>query len=246
MSTEPENESSLLAPLEDAYEPSQEDADRVFAKIQASLLAAPSSPNAPPCSPPPPRALPKPGALGGRNLLIVSASCVVLAIVGAAISRSRGGEPAPVATSLAPPLRTPEVPAPRAETAAPTVTSIPSISVDALPTASASAARPARPAIVTSAAPAADDTLEREARLLAGARRAVQEGDNTRALALLDEHARIFPKGWLASDRAAEHIVVLCNLGRRAEATAEATAFLAGRADSPLTRRVATSCAGQH
>ncbi|MDB4934132.1 MAG: hypothetical protein JWP87_1104 [Labilithrix sp.] len=242
MSTEPENKSSLLAPLEDAYEPSQDDADRVFAKIQASLLAAPASPSAPPA-----RALPKAAALGGRNLLIVSASCVLLALIGAVISRSRGGDHAPVPT-LAPPSPPADVAAPRGEAsgaarAAPAVTSIPSISVDALP--SASAARPASPSAITSAAAPAADTLEREARLLADARRAVQRGDNTRALALLDEHARVFPKGWLASDRAAEHIVVLCNLGRRAEAKAEATVFLAGRAESPLTRRVATSCAGQ-
>jgi DNA-directed RNA polymerase specialized sigma24 family protein len=36
--------SSLLAPLADAYEPSQADADRIFAKLQASLLVAPAAP----------------------------------------------------------------------------------------------------------------------------------------------------------------------------------------------------------
>ncbi len=63
-------------------------------------------------------------------------------------------------------------------------------------------------------------------------------------LALLDEHARTFPNGFLASDRAAEHIVVLCGLGRQDEAAREAKAFLAGRPEGPLTRRVTMSCAG--
>ena len=101
------------------------------------------------------------------------------------------------------------------------------------------------PAVVA-VAPAADpDTLEREARILADARRARQADDAERALALLDQHAREFPTGWLASDRAAERIVVLCALGRRAEAVREAAIFLKGRPRGPLTRRVEMSCVGQ-
>ena len=91
----------------------------------------------------------------------------------------------------------------------------------------------------------AADTLEREARILADARRARQSGNGEEALALLDEHARVFPSGWLASDRDAERILVLCSLGRRDQAVREAAAFLAGRPKGPLTRRVELSCAGQ-
>jgi RNA polymerase sigma-70 factor (ECF subfamily) len=92
--------------------------------------------------------------------------------------------------------------------------------------------------------PSSSDTLAEEARLLAEARRAVRAGDVPRALTLLDEHARVFPNGWLVDDRAAERIVVLCHLGRQEEAVREATIFLSGRPESPLTHRVATSCAG--
>ena len=70
-------------------------------------------------------------------------------------------------------------------------------------------------------------------------------GDAAQGLALLDEHAQTFPKGFLAGDRAAERIVVLCGLGRRDEAVREAKVFLAGRPEGPLTRRVTMSCGGE-
>jgi len=47
------------------------------------------------------------------------------------------------------------------------------------------------------------------------------------------------------ADRAAERIIVLCSLGRRAEAVEQATVFLRSRPKSPLTRRVEASCAGE-
>jgi RNA polymerase sigma-70 factor (ECF subfamily) len=168
----------------------------------------------------------------------------VLAVVGGAIryTKDSGEAPAVTAHASSPPVVSPPEDETRRAVAAVPAPAIPSISVDALP----NAARPTSSATGSaSTPPPATDTLEREARLLADARRAVQRGDDKGALLLLDEHARVFPKGWLANDRVVEHIVVLCNLGRQAEAMREATTFLQGRADSPLTHRVATSCAGQ-
>lgn len=264
MSTQPEKK-SLLAPLGDAYEPTEHDADRIFARIQASLLvpgaAAPSlaEPSPPPPSPDAGSSAGA-GAPAGRHLWLVGLSCVVLAIVGggAAILHSQPND-ARVAPSVEASLAPPPVvvvadgnAAPRDVTTAIAMPGIPSISVDSLPSAgapratnpSASASAGARQGDATAAA-SPSDTLEKEARLLAEARGAVQRGDATQALALLDEHARVYPKGWLASDRAAEHIVVLCSLGRRDEAAREAKVFLAGRPRGPLTRRVTMSCAGE-
>lgn len=260
MSTEPENELSLLAPLADAYEPTAVDADRVLAKIEASLASTAASP----CSAAadsPARAGAAAGVRGGKKALLVGLSCLTMALVGVAVfettrlSSTADTEPpkagltkheSPSNATLVPPRAAEEVPA------------MPSISVDALPSAAVvppAGRDPRLPAVsVTASAPVAPgpvpapvapaDTLEQEARLLAAARHAVSGGDAEHALALLDEHARVFPNGWLASDRAAERVVVLCSLGRRAEATREATAFLAGRSPSPLTRRVEMSCAG--
>jgi hypothetical protein len=128
-----------------------------------------------------------------------------------------------------------------------------SISVDSLP--STNVARPpganprasAKPTeLATGASHAlASETLEKEARLLAEARRAVARGDAAQGLAPLDEHAQTFPKGFLAGDRAAERIVVLCGLGRRDETVREAKVFLARRPEGPLTRCVTMSCGGE-
>jgi RNA polymerase sigma-70 factor (ECF subfamily) len=122
------------------------------------------------------------------------------------------------------------------------VGSLPSVAIARPASNGANAMAAAAP---TTDNPPSSETLEREARLLAEARRAVQRGDGPRALAILDQHAREFPSGFLSSDRAAERIVVLCSLGRRDEAIAAAKVFLAGRPIGPLTQRVTTSCAGQ-
>jgi RNA polymerase sigma-70 factor (ECF subfamily) len=250
VSTEPEKK--LLAPLADAYEPTDADAERVFAKIQASLAALPAAP-VPVARPPVP---PAAGAFAGKNLALVG--LCALAIVGGVFawqSRREGPRPAAPASEVvaAPVVTAPAVPAPPvasapvAATAAPAM--LPSISVDSLPSASL-AQPPGASGGKLAAAPAASqapssETLEKEARLLAEARRAVQRGEAAQGLALLDEHARTFPNGWLAADRAAERIVVLCSLGRRDEAVRESKAFLVGRPDGPLTRRVTASCAGE-
>ena len=105
------------------------------------------------------------------------------------------------------------------------------------------ARRPRRRRRLARSGGAPADTLGRETQLLSSARAAEKGGNPDKALALLDEHARLFPNGWLANDCVAERIVVLCSVGRRAEAVREAKAFLDGRPKSPLTRRVEASCA---
>lgn len=95
----------------------------------------------------------------------------------------------------------------------------------------------------TTSGVASADTLGRETQLITSARAALKEKSPDKALAFLDEHARLFPNGWLANDRMAERIVVLCSVSRRSEAVREARAFLDGRPKSPLTRRVEESCA---
>ena len=245
MSIEPEKK-SLLAPMKDEYEPTDADADRIFGKIQASLAqaaaaqAAPSALSSATASGPPAAA-----AGAGKKLVFVVLSCAALALVGAfavtqheTVAPTTTPSPARVVSLNSPaepttkPVASDEAPAP----------AIASVSVDALPEAAPvrSGAKKVLPAPV----PSSTDTLEQEARLLADSRQARQAGEGTRALALLDEHARTFPNGWLANDRAAERVVVLCSLGRRDEAVREATVFLKGRPKGPLTHRVEASCAG--
>jgi hypothetical protein len=96
------------------------------------------------------------------------------------------------------------------------------------------AAMPATPA----------DALAEETRLLRDADAATRAGDAPRALALLAEHARRFPRGVLGEERDAETVLALCAAGRTSEARAAAQRFLAARPGSPLAGRVRSSCGG--
>jgi hypothetical protein len=93
------------------------------------------------------------------------------------------------------------------------------------------------------AAPLAPTTVEAETRLVRAGVTALHSGDSARALALFDEHARKYPRGILAEERAAERVVALCDLGRSVEARAAATEFLRDHPRSPASARVHASCA---
>lgn len=244
----PENESSLLAPVIGAYEPTEADADRIFAKVEAVLDAEQG---------PTPTRRPASLAAKGKATLLVTLSCVAAAIVTTMVFRtSRDVSTAP--SSVNPPTIH-DGPRGEANVEPKIVTheavSIPSVAVTTLPDVAPASTpvqatkRPAASALPASSLPAKppatdDDTLEKEARILADARSASQNHDGARALALLDEHARAFPHGWLASERDAERVLVLCRMGRQAEATRAAASFLEGRPKGPLTQRVEASCAG--
>jgi hypothetical protein len=87
-----------------------------------------------------------------------------------------------------------------------------------------------------SASPSAGGLAE-ETALLEGARRALS-GSPEQALARTREHARRFPRGQLASERALLEIDALYRLGRRAEARALAERQLARGGDDLYTNRV--------
>lgn len=85
-------------------------------------------------------------------------------------------------------------------------------------------------------------SVEAEMVLIGDARDALRAGETTRALVLLDEHARRYPIGALGEERDAMRITSLCVLGRVAEARAAASQFLRARPDSPHAGRVRASC----
>ncbi|AKU99114.1 hypothetical protein AKJ09_05778 [Labilithrix luteola] len=228
MSTEPEKKTPL-ALLAGAYEPTDAEIERQLSKIQATL-AKPTSAVRP-----------------GNKAFLFGLSCASIALVGAvALILTRGdsstaGHPIEsLPPALAPATTTASQ---NRESASESAPQVPSAHVDALPSVVATTAK--KPSPPPSAPSSPDDTLEREARLLAEAVRMNRHGDGERALELLEEHARLFPNGWLVSERAAERIMVLCSLGRRDQAKREARVFLGGRPKSPLAHRVETSCAGQ-
>jgi hypothetical protein len=84
--------------------------------------------------------------------------------------------------------------------------------------------------------------LAEQARLVGEAWRAVNAGNAARALELVAEHARRFPRSPLAPERDACRIVAWCEQGRP-WAAAKARAFLAAHGGTPASR-VQQACGG--
>jgi hypothetical protein len=101
----------------------------------------------------------------------------------------------------------------------------------------------ARPAKVPDP-PAAGPAIGEEAALLLSTQAALREDNPGRALALLDEHARRFPRGALAQERDAARVLALCAAGRVDEARSARDAFLAAHPRSPAAARVRHACGG--
>lgn len=96
-----------------------------------------------------------------------------------------------------------------------------------------------RPAAVE---PKPNDHLNDEADLLKRAQRAINSGDTSGALALLQQHATTYPSGVLGQERIGLRAITLCRAGQRDQGVAEATRFLKGNPSSPIADRVKSSC----
>jgi hypothetical protein len=102
--------------------------------------------------------------------------------------------------------------------------------------------RPSR-ASLPHAQAAAPSTVKEELELLRAAEERFHAGAPAQALALLDDHARRFPRGVLSEERRASRILALCQLGQVAVATSEADSFVAEHPASPFVERVRRACA---
>ncbi|AKU98175.1 hypothetical protein AKJ09_04839 [Labilithrix luteola] len=144
-------------------------------------------------------------------------------------------------TSEAPHVTNDPSPAPVPATSSETM---PSISVDALPSSTASAparaiVRPIAPAASTSAPTASHASAPSEAEFALIRRAQLALTDNpTQALALTDEHARTFPNGELTQERELTAVEALARLGRMPEATNRAQALLARFPRTPYVARI--------
>lgn len=136
-------------------------------------------------------------------------------------------ERAPAAVSVPPPTRVAEVAPQASASSVPPATSL----------------RPTR--VGASAQPSDVDSLAEELALMREVRTALSSGNASRALTLLDEHARRFPRGTLGQERQATRVLALCAAGRVGEARAEAARFEKAAPRSPLLPRIRSSCAGQ-
>jgi hypothetical protein len=98
-----------------------------------------------------------------------------------------------------------------------------------------------RAASAPAAAAVTPETLAEETRLIREADQALRAGGAARALTLLDEHQRRFPRGVLAPERSAERLLARCQLGH-VDAKA-AAAYLAARPSSAFAARIRDACA---
>jgi hypothetical protein len=226
-----------------AYGPSHEDRARVGASLPLHLAAAVGAAAA--ASTASSAAAAPVGVLAGKGALL---GLTVLVVVGGASvgywwsrSETRGAR-APSAASAV------STPAARTTNQLDPPDSRPSAMVKTLsPQAPARGNRShstlaARPIGAKAAVSEPGPDVAGEIALLNEAQRALASGQADRALQLLDRHARDFPRGSLAEERAAARIIALCALGRVTAARAETAAFVRQSPGSPLVDRVRAAC----
>ena len=224
-----------------AYGPSHEDRARVGATLPLHLAAAVGAAASTASS----AAAAPVGFLAGKGALL---GLTVLVVVGGASvgywwsrSETRGARAPSAASAVSTPAaRTTNQPDPPESRPSATVKTL-SLQAPARGNRSRStlAAR-ATSTKVAMSEPGPD--VAGEIALLNQAQRALASGQADRALQLLDRHARDFPRGSLAEERAAARIIALCALGHVTAARAETAAFVRKSPESPLVDRVRAAC----
>jgi hypothetical protein len=84
--------------------------------------------------------------------------------------------------------------------------------------------------------------LEGEMTLLRTADAALRRGDSAAALAALNKHAALYPKGVLSQEREGVRAIALCSGGNLSQGQSAAQRFLARAAKSPLASRIRSAC----
>ena len=210
-------------------------------KMPAALRAALVTQLALPPATAPPATAPPAAALGGTAGLLVAAgvgAVVIAAIVWASRATPRPDPPsASAAPSASAPASAPASASPSAAaSAAPTPASALASASSAPP--SAFAPRSAHPtASAPSGASASADPLSEESAIVTRAR-AASASNPALTLALVDEHAKRFPRGELTQEREYLRISALRRLGRTDEARARARSYLTTFPSSPYAPAV--------
>jgi len=188
-------------------------------------------------------------AKAGWSSLVGSTAIKLMAVLAVGGSVTAGGYMAmrqlsPRAESAAPSesadLSVPVVVAPQP----PAGESTPSVAADDLPVVEgdSTAAPESAPTAAVSHKPS---NLRAEVAAVGSANRSLRDGNAEEALRILDGNAGLLQDGTLREEAAVSRVLALCQLGRSAEATAEAKRFIRAYPRSPLMARVRASCAFQ-
>lgn len=168
----------------------------------------------------------------------------VTVVATAAMVTIRPASPRPAATVTAAarivdaPIEEPQSAVIPASLPAPAAVPAAAVPVDA------PAVAPARPTRAAVDATRDATSIERDNQRMLDAKEALAAGDAAGALAITEEHARLFPGSALADARSALRIEALCALGKREQARGEARVFVDARPGSPVTARIERSCVG--
>jgi hypothetical protein len=242
--------SALLEAARNGDEPTQVDAGRVRAAIATRLAAGLGAGAAGLGAAAAARSWAMPLVRSGAMLPVAMALVVAIDLsprfaaqhgAGPATDASQNVAPAPVAA----PAESASRPSVAASPPAPATSSLEALTTPAQPGAREHSA----PVAVSTSASSprsvsATRDVAAEVRLLVEAHRAIDNGDATRALVLLAEHARRYPKGALGEERDAARVRALCALGRSAEAREATERFLRTSPQSPLAGPLRASCGG--
>jgi len=180
-------------------------------------------------------------------LLAVVLGSSAVAAVGLAPRLWASPEPTvPTAAAPEPAAEAPDAtPPPRAAPSATVMPEVPVVPRELEPVSTQRPVRaPARARTSEAEAPAAapDEALREEMLLIARARAAMQKGQPSAALGVLEEHLRRFPKGQMREDRAVLRIEALCAVGKRRQAEIEVEAFTRTFPGSAHLARVQALC----
>jgi hypothetical protein len=165
------------------------------------------------------------------------ASLKVYVAGGALLLSAAGGGYALLSQPTAAPAR------PQPTAAAPQVAAKRAVPAPAPARAVTPAPAPVEPISSPSRATRRPDTLARELDLLHDAQRAWRARDSERTLALLDQHAKRYPRSELRLERSALRVLALCEVGRERDARKLARTLIRLAPNSPVRATIEESCA---
>lgn len=215
---------ALVAAGRNTLRPSAADRERVLSALRERI--------AHPADPPPDDALRAAGKSGvgwpGSSGIFVGA-----ALVGALLWQFGGGAPQPGAA----------LPRALSISAALSARVTPPPPIEPAPPASGSSSVTPAPEPARPGPRPPTGSIAEEVALLSRAETELHAGRFARALRLLDDYERRFPKGALSQEDVAARVQALCGLGRAAAAQAQLERLAP---DSPHARRARAACGDEH